>query len=109
MQFTHLTQINDINIEQITPLITPAELKDLYPLTNQAFATVLDGRKTIQAILDGKDKRILVVIGPCSIHDTIAAHEYADRLKQLAQELKNELFIVMRVYFEKPRTTAGKG
>ncbi|MDO4250914.1 MAG: 3-deoxy-7-phosphoheptulonate synthase, partial [Moraxella sp.] len=69
--------------------------------------TVLKGRKDIQNILDGKDKRILVVVGPCSIHDVTAAHEYADRLKELAEELKDTLLIVMRVYFEKPRTTTG--
>ena len=104
---THHTEIDDVNIEKITPLITPAELKRTYPLTSQAFNTVLHGRKVIEDILDGEDKRILVVVGPCSIHDVEAAHEYADKLKVLADELKDELFIVMRVYFEKPRTTTG--
>ena len=104
---THHTEIDDVNIEKITPLITPAELKRTYPLSSQAFSTVLHGRKVIEDILNGVDKRILVVVGPCSIHDVDAAHEYADKLKVLAEELKDELFIVMRVYFEKPRTTTG--
>ena len=104
---THHTEIDDVNIEKITPLITPAELTRTFPLSSQAFSTVLHGRKVIEDILNGVDKRILVVVGPCSIHDVDAAHEYADKLKVLAEELKDELFIVMRVYFEKPRTTTG--
>lgn len=104
---THHNEIDDVNIKEFIPLITPNDLKRLYPLSSQAFSTVLTGRKTIQNILDGIDKRILVVVGPCSIHDIEAAHDYADRLKILAEELSGELFIVMRVYFEKPRTTTG--
>lgn len=104
---THNADIDDVNIEQFIPLITPKELKTRYPLSQEAYHTVLNGRKTVQNILDGIDKRILVVVGPCSIHDVKAAHEYADKLKVLADELSDELFIVMRVYFEKPRTTTG--
>lgn len=104
---THNKDIDDVNIEQFTPLITPKQLKQTLPLSQKAFDIVLQGRKDIQNILDGSDKRILVVIGPCSIHDPKSAHEYADKLKVLADELKNELLIVMRVYFEKPRTTTG--
>lgn len=104
---THHNEIDDVNIQELIPLITPSTLKRQYPLSSQAFDTVLNGRKTIQNILDGIDKRILVVVGPCSIHDVHAAHEYADKLKNLAEELKDTLFIVMRVYFEKPRTTTG--
>ncbi len=104
---THNKDIDDVNIDQFIPLITPKALKSLYPLSDTAYQTVLNGRTTVQNILDGKDKRILVVVGPCSIHDVDAAHEYADRLKVLADELSNELFIIMRVYFEKPRTTTG--
>lgn len=107
MSQTHNKDIDDVNIEQFIPLITPSELKQQLPLSDRALQVVLKGRKDIQNILDGKDKRILVVVGPCSIHDTVAAHEYADKLKVLADELKNELLIVMRVYFEKPRTTTG--
>ncbi len=104
---THNADIDDVNIEQFIPLITPSELKKELPLTDAAYNTVLHGRQTIQNILDGKDKRIFVVIGPCSIHDIKAAHEYADRLATLAKEIEDSIFVVMRVYFEKPRTTVG--
>ena len=73
--------INDVNIKSIQTLITPAELKTDLPLSDIASQTVLQGRETVRNILDGKDKRLFVVIGPCSIHDPKAAHEYADRLK----------------------------
>ena len=99
--------IDDVNITQFIPLITPNELKAEFPLSLIAHKTVLEGRHAIQDILDDKDHRLLIVIGPCSIHDTAAALDYADRLKKLADELKDTLFIVMRVYFEKPRTTTG--
>lgn len=104
---THNADIDDVNIEQFIPLITPAELKTELPLSDAAYKTVLKGRHTIQDILDGKDKRLFVVIGPCSIHDIKAAHEYADRLALLAKEIEDSIFVVMRVYFEKPRTTVG--
>lgn len=104
---THNADIDDVNIEKFIPLITPAELKTELPLSNDAYKTVLKGRHTIQDILDGKDKRLFVVIGPCSIHDIKAAHEYADRLAILAKEIEDSIFVVMRVYFEKPRTTVG--
>ena len=104
---THNADIDDVNIEKFIPLITPAELKSELPLSNDAYNTVLNGRNTIQDILDGKDKRLFVVIGPCSIHDIKAAHEYADRLAVLAKEIEDSIFVVMRVYFEKPRTTVG--
>ena len=104
---THNADIDDVNIEKFIPLITPAELKSELPLSDDAYKTVLNGRQTIQNILDGKDKRLFVVIGPCSIHDIEAAHEYADRLAVLAKEIEDSVFVVMRVYFEKPRTTVG--
>lgn len=100
-------EINDVNIEQFIPLITPAELKKQIPLTEKAAATVKKGRDTIKDILDNKDNRLLIVVGPCSIHDLKAAHEYADKLAVFAKEVQDSLFIVMRVYFEKPRTTVG--
>lgn len=104
-----LTQsdIDDVNVQSIQTLITPAELKTELPLNQAAYETVLKGRSTIRDILDGNDKRLFVVIGPCSIHDVKAAHEYADRLKVLSEKVKDTLYIVMRVYFEKPRTTVG--
>ena len=104
---THNAEIDDVNIEKFIPLITPNELKTELPLSNEAYKTVLNGRHTIQNILDGKDKRLFVVVGPCSIHDIKAAHEYADRLAILAKEIEDSVFVVMRVYFEKPRTTVG--
>ncbi|WP_215900748.1 3-deoxy-7-phosphoheptulonate synthase [Acinetobacter junii] len=99
--------IDDVNIKSIQTLITPAELKADLPLSEAASQTVLQGRATVRNILDGKDKRLFVVIGPCSIHDPKAANEYADRLKELSVKVKDTLYLVMRVYFEKPRTTVG--
>ncbi|MFM6958581.1 MAG: 3-deoxy-7-phosphoheptulonate synthase [Acinetobacter sp.] len=99
--------IDDVNIKSIQTLITPAELKADLPLSETASQTVLQGRATVRNILDGNDKRLFVVIGPCSIHDVKAANEYADRLKELSEKVKDTLYLVMRVYFEKPRTTVG--
>lgn len=101
------TRIEDVNVRSTELLITPAELKRELPLGDKARATVLSGRETIRNILDGKDHRLFLVIGPCSIHDIKAAHEYAGRLKKLAEEVSDSLYLVMRVYFEKPRTTVG--
>lgn len=101
------SDIDDVNIHSMIPLVPPAELKAELPLTETAYQTVLHGRETIRKILDGEDKRLFVVIGPCSIHDPAAAHEYAERLKVLSEKVKDSLYIVMRVYFEKPRTTVG--
>lgn len=99
--------VNDLHIKAITPIITPRQLKEAYPLTPNARQTVEEGRRTICNILDGKDKRLFVVVGPCSIHDTEAALDYAKKLKSLSESLKDSLYLVMRVYFEKPRTTVG--
>lgn len=103
---TH-NNVDDINVVAQERLPTPAEVKAKLPLTEAARQTVLRGRRTVEAILDGRDPRLLVVVGPCSIHDLKAAREYAQRLKRLHEELADSLFIVMRVYFEKPRTTVG--
>ncbi|MBD2836388.1 3-deoxy-7-phosphoheptulonate synthase [Metapseudomonas lalkuanensis] len=100
-------QIDDLNVASNETLITPEQLKREIPLTDEALGTVANGRQVVRNILDGKDHRLFVVVGPCSIHDIKAAHEYADRLKGLAAELSDTLFLVMRVYFEKPRTTVG--
>jgi 3-deoxy-7-phosphoheptulonate synthase len=99
--------INDLNVVSNDPLITPEQLKLEIPLSDSASKTVAYGRQVVRDILDGKDHRIFIVIGPCSIHDIKAAHEYADRLKALAEKVADTLFLVMRVYFEKPRTTVG--
>lgn len=100
-------RLNDLNIEANEPLITPEQLKQEIPLSDLAADTVAHGRQVIRDILDGKDHRLFVVIGPCSIHDIKAAHEYAERLKALAAQVSDSLYLVMRVYFEKPRTTVG--
>jgi len=97
----------DLNIRSIDVLITPEELKRDLPLTPAARASVVEGRQVIRNILDGKDHRLFLVIGPCSIHDVKAAHDYAQRLKALAAQVSDTLYLVMRVYFEKPRTTVG--
>ena len=97
----------DLNIRSIDVLITPEELKRELPLSTAARATVVEGRQIIRNILDGKDHRLFLVIGPCSIHDIKAAHDYAQRLKALAAQVSDTLYLVMRVYFEKPRTTVG--
>ena len=99
--------LNDLNIASNEALITPDQLKLEMPLSEAAQRTVSHGRDVVRNILDGKDHRLFVVIGPCSIHDIKAAHEYAERLKVLAAEVSDSLFLVMRVYFEKPRTTVG--
>nr|WP_298164313.1 3-deoxy-7-phosphoheptulonate synthase [uncultured Pseudomonas sp.] len=99
--------IDDLNVACNETLITPAQLKREIPLTETALHTVAEGREVIRNILDGKDHRLFVVVGPCSIHDIKAAHEYAERLKGLAAEVSDSLYLVMRVYFEKPRTTVG--
>ena len=101
------TRINNVNVSALDPLLTPEALKERLPLTPAAEATVLKGRHAVEDILDDKDQRLLVVVGPCSIHDPVAALDYARRLQRLAAEVSDTLFIVMRTYFEKPRTTTG--
>lgn len=100
-------KIDNVNIASQEILITPEQLKKEIPLTAAAIETVSKGRQTINNILDGKDHRLFIVVGPCSIHDIKAAKEYALKLKALAEEVSDTLYLVMRVYFEKPRTTVG--
>ena len=100
-------QTDDVNIEKIKELLPPVALLERFPLSQSASKTVFDARQATHNILTGKDDRLLVVIGPCSIHDPKAAIEYAKRLAPLREELKGDLEVVMRVYFEKPRTTVG--
>src|SRR5918996_224523 len=102
-----LIQTDDLRISETREVIAPAQLCDELPLTEHASRTVFHARQTIQKLLCDEDDRLLVIAGPCSIHDTDAAREYAKRLKELMLELKDNLFVVMRVYFEKPRTTVG--
>jgi 3-deoxy-7-phosphoheptulonate synthase len=103
----HLQQVRDLRIERTVPVITPAQLLDELPLTDDQAEVVLRGRAEIGAVLDRNDDRLLVVVGPCSVHDVEAAREYAQRLAARAGELRDDLCIAMRVYFEKPRTTVG--
>ena len=98
---------DDLRIEGLRPLIPPAILMEELPLTDAASNTVIRGRQGADAIVKGQDDRLMVVVGPCSIHDVDAALEYANRLKPLADKHADDLLIVMRVYFEKPRTTIG--
>ena len=100
-------QLTNINVESLEVLITPEQLRKDIPVSPTAQETVINGRETIRNILDRNDHRLMVVVGPCSIHDVNAAKEYAARLKQLADEVSDTLYLVMRVYFEKPRTTVG--
>ncbi|HEX6436493.1 MAG TPA: 3-deoxy-7-phosphoheptulonate synthase [Candidatus Binatia bacterium] len=98
---------DDLRIVRTRPLLAPAILAEEIPLTEIASTRVYETRRAIEAILDGKDRRLLVVVGPCSVHDTKAALEYATRLKPVADALSDALLVVMRVYFEKPRTVVG--
>src|SRR5437667_4735032 len=97
----------ELPIRDMAPLPPPRALKAELPMTEVAHRTVMEGRAAVQRILRREDHRLLVIVGPCSIHDPEAALEYASRLHTLRQTLADCLCIVMRVYFEKPRTTAG--
>lgn len=99
--------IDDVNVVSQRVLITPHQLKEEMPLTEAARTTVINGRQAVRDILDRKDHRLFLVIGPCSIHDIEAAKDYAKRLKALADKVSDTILLVMRVYFEKPRTTVG--
>lgn len=98
---------DDLRITATKEVISPEQLHNDMPIVEEAAKTVLSTRADIHKVLTGEDDRLLVIVGPCSIHDTKAAHEYAARLKTIKDELNDDLLIVMRVYFEKPRTTVG--
>lgn len=99
--------IHNVNVVSQRILVTPHQLKEELPLSEAALTTVINGRQAVRDILDRKDHRLFLVIGPCSIHDIEAAKDYAVRLKALADKVSDSLLLVMRVYFEKPRTTVG--
>ncbi|MBP6338087.1 MAG: 3-deoxy-7-phosphoheptulonate synthase [Vitreoscilla sp.] len=101
------TRVDDVRIEAVRPLISPALLQDDMPMPAAAQALVQGARDAMSRVLAGQDDRLIAVVGPCSIHDHDQAMAYARQLKALADELKGELLVVMRVYFEKPRTTVG--
>jgi 3-deoxy-7-phosphoheptulonate synthase len=100
-------QLQNVNVVSSELLATPEEIKRLLPLTSRSAETVYRSRQILRAILERRDPRRFVVVGPCSIHDVVAAREYAGRLRQLAARVESTLVLVMRVYFEKPRTTVG--
>jgi 3-deoxy-7-phosphoheptulonate synthase len=99
--------VYNVNVASQDVLLNPDEIKRRVPLTEKAEQTVLEGRHALERILDRRDHRLLVVVGPCSIHDPVAAMDYARRLKKIADEVADTMLVVMRVYFEKPRTTTG--
>jgi 3-deoxy-7-phosphoheptulonate synthase len=100
-------QLSNVNVVSKTILPTPADIRAELPMSGAAEAAVLKSRESIRNIIDGHDPRLFVVVGPCSIHDVEAAADYAERLRALAEEVSETLYLVMRVYFEKPRTTVG--
>ncbi|HAZ12014.1 MAG TPA: 3-deoxy-7-phosphoheptulonate synthase [Bdellovibrionales bacterium] len=100
-------QLSDLNVVSTSLLVTPSALKNKLPLPDSVGDVVARGRETIRNIMDRKDHRLIAVIGPCSIHDVKAAKEYGQKLAELARQVEDTLFIVMRTYFEKPRTTTG--
>src|SRR6187402_3373311 len=102
-----LTRTDDLRIENLRPLLPPAILMEEVPATEKQAATIADARRAAGRIIDREDDRVLVVVGPCSVHHPEAALDYAAKLKAVADELADDLLIVMRTYFEKPRTTVG--
>ncbi|MEI6214488.1 MAG: 3-deoxy-7-phosphoheptulonate synthase [Desulfuromonadales bacterium] len=102
-----MIKTNNLKITGITPIIAPADLRQVYPLSEKDRSFVSSSRERIKEIIWRTDRRLMVVVGPCSIHDTDAAIEYARRLSALSKMVGDQLFLVMRVYFEKPRTTIG--
>ena len=102
-----MQRTSDVRIRSLVPLVSPADLVREYPITEAASTTVVTGREAVVRILNGEDRRLLCVVGPCSIHDEQAALEYAQRLLAVSRRTSDRLCIIMRVYFEKPRTTVG--
>lgn len=102
-----MKQIRDLNVSDFLPIITPREIRERIPLQNASIDAVTEGREVVRNILDGTDDRKFLIVGPCSIHDPKAAIEYANRLLRLKKEVDDKIFIIMRAYFEKPRTTTG--
>ena len=102
-----IERIRDQRIDRVRPLVSPALLSHELPLSDTLATAVVEGRQAVSRIVNGDDDRLLVVVGPCSVHDPAAALDYAQRLRERTDALRNELCIVMRVYFEKPRTVTG--
>lgn len=102
-----MKQTYDVNVEAFKPLIAPDAIKSELPVEDDVAKVVIDGRKDVENILSKKDERLLIISGPCSIHDTDAAMDYARKMTDLRNEVKDKICLIMRVYFEKPRTTVG--
>ncbi len=98
------TKTDELRTQALGPMPTPAELSQAHPITDEVADRISNSRRQIENILTGEDDRLLVIVGPCSVHDTEAALDYAHRLANIQQQYSKELFIVMRTYFEKPRT-----
>ena len=101
------SQIEDIHVRSFEPLVSPNELRKDIPVSDELKQRIASHRAEITDVLHQRDPRLLVILGPCSIHDGKAGLEYAERLKELSEKVKDQLLLVMRVYFEKPRTTVG--
>jgi 3-deoxy-7-phosphoheptulonate synthase len=102
-----MQQTNDLRIKSLRPLVAPVEMKREFPMTDASNRTVIDSRRAVEDIIHRRDDRLLAVVGPCSIHDTDAALEYAGRLQAVRERIQDKIYVVMRVYFEKPRTKLG--
>jgi len=102
-----MLKTNNLNVKELIPIVAPFYLRQIFPLSEKDAEFITYSRNTIKNILNRVDKRIMAVVGPCSIHDPKAALDYAERLKKLSEEVKDKIYLVMRVYFEKPRTTIG--
>ena len=102
-----MKKTNDLRIISESPVISPAELETEFPMTEDSSTTVADSREAINRILRGEDKRLMGIVGPCSIHDRDAAIEYAERFSLLREKVADRMYLIMRMYFEKPRTTIG--
>merc|ERR1712159_147382 len=98
-------RVDDVRIRSVNALLPPICLLEELPCEEHHADTIYAGREAIQAVLNGEDDRLVVIVGPCSVHDVKAAREYAHKLKKLITQHQNDLVVVMRVYFEKPRTT----
>ena len=104
---TSTLPLQDVHVRDTIPLVAPRYLKSEEQVTDAAMQTVIESREAVRRVLAGEDPRMMVVVGPCSIHDHRAAFEYAQRLRALAGRVQDRLLVLMRVYFEKPRTTVG--
>lgn len=102
-----LRKTHDLHVLGVDPLAPPRQIKEEFPVSSESAASVIESRHTIESILNRSDRRLLVVVGPCSIHDEALALDYASRLNELRRRVADAVYVVMRVYFEKPRTTVG--